>query len=137
MNIVELQEKIISLINRNVSQADIAKALNITPQTVSKRIKTDSQVTVTEINKVNSYFKIDLIGKNPTTTEETKQIIERIEKEVCLSANEVEFLEAFFSSKHERVSAVLYRKALYGDEDAVDICKRLLNNPALAEVFID
>lgn len=137
MNITELQSMIISLTNRNISQADISKALGVTPQTISKRIKTDSQITMAEINKINSYFKIDLLGRNPASSEEVKALVKSIEKSVTLSANEVEFLEAFFSAKNERVMAVIFRKAIYGDEDSIDICKRLLNNPQLASAFVD
>ncbi len=137
MNITELQAEIISLTNRNITQADIAKALCVTPQTISKRIKTDSQITMAEINKINSFFNVDLLGRNPASSEEVKALIKKIEKSVTLSANEIEFLEAFFSTKNERVMAVIFRKAIYGDEDSIDICKRLLNNPQLASVFVD
>jgi len=137
MNIIELQDRIITLTKRNISQADIAKAFGITPQTISKRIKTDSQVSMSELNKANSYFNIDLLGRNPATPEEVKGLIKEIENSFCLSANEIEFLEAFFSAKNERVAAILFRKAIYGDKDSLDICKRLLNNPDLASAFVD
>lgn len=137
MNISELQTEIIALTNRNISQADIAKALCVTPQTVSKRIKTDSQITMAEINKINSFFNVDLLGRNPASSEEVRALVKNVEKNITLSANEVEFLEAFFSAKNERVMAVIFRKAIYGDEDSIDICKRLLNNPQLASAFVD
>lgn len=137
MNISELQTEIIALTNRNISQADIAKALCVTPQTVSKRIKTDSQITMAEINKINSFFNVDLLGRNPASSEDVRALVKNVEKNITLSANEVEFLEAFFSAKNERVMAVIFRKAIYGDEDSIDICKRLLNNPQLASAFVD
>ena len=137
MNISELQEKIICLTNRNISQADIAKALGVTPQTISKRIKTDSQITAAEINKINVFFDIDLSGKTNISNDEIKLLVKSIEKTITLSANEIEFLEAFFSAKNERVAAIMFRKAIYGDEDSIDICKRLLNNPQLASAFVD
>ena len=137
MNISELQEKIICLTNRNISQADIAKALGVTPQTISKRIKTDSQITAAEINKINVFFDIDLSGKTNISNDEIKLLVKSIEKTITLSANEIEFLEAFFSAKNERVAAIMFRKAIYGDEDSIVICKRLLNNKQLAQAFID
>ena len=137
MNITELQSKLISLTNRNILQSDISKALGVTPQTISKRIKTDSQITMTEIDKINSYFKVNLLGENSTPNNDVKALVELIEKNITLSTNEVEFLKAFFSAKNERVTAVIFRKAIYGDKDAIDVCKRLLNNPQLASAFID
>ena len=137
MNISELQEKIICLTNRNISQADIAKSLGVTPQTISKRIKTDSQITAAEINKINVFFDIDLSGKTNISNDEIKLLVKSIEKTITLSANEIEFLEAFFSAKNERVAAIMFRKAIYGDEDSIVICKRLLNNKQLAQAFID
>ena len=78
-----------------------------------------------------------MLGRNPASSEEVKTLVKNIENNITLSANEVEFLEAFFSAKNERVMAVIFRKAIYGDEDSIDICKRLLNNPQLASAFVD
>ncbi len=62
MNLSDVQTNLQKLINMTVSQSEIAKALNVGRANVSLRIKNNSQVTQTEIKKIEKYFKIDLTG---------------------------------------------------------------------------
>lgn len=62
MKLNELIGLISSQTGKNISQAQLAEALGITRQTVNTRIKTESQVTVSEIEKVEKYFSIKLFG---------------------------------------------------------------------------
>ena len=45
-----------------VNQSMLADALGITRQTISNRIKNESEVTVSELKKAEEYFKINLMG---------------------------------------------------------------------------
>ncbi len=47
-----------------VNQSMIADILGVTRQTISNRIKTDSELTVAELIKIEDKFKIDLLGNN-------------------------------------------------------------------------
>lgn len=60
--------ELINLISKKtgltVSQAQLADAFGITRQTINTRIKNGSQVTVSEIKKVEEYFNITLFEQN-------------------------------------------------------------------------
>ena len=60
MNLSDVQTSLQKLINMTVSQSEIAKALNVGRANISLRIKNNSQVTQTEIKKIEKYFKVDL-----------------------------------------------------------------------------
>lgn len=47
-----------------VNQSLLAESLGITRQTVSNRIKNESQVTVSELKKIEKFFGIDLLNNN-------------------------------------------------------------------------
>ncbi len=47
-----------------VNQSMIAEILGVTRQTISNRIKTDSELTVAELIKLEEKFNIDLLGTN-------------------------------------------------------------------------
>ena len=61
-------EELLSIISQKtasyVNQSMLADALGITRQTVSNRIKNDSQVTVSELQKIEEFFNISLLGNN-------------------------------------------------------------------------
>ncbi|MCQ2753887.1 MAG: helix-turn-helix domain-containing protein [bacterium] len=63
-------EELLSIISQKtsnyVNQSMLADALGITRQTVSNRIKNDSQVTVSELQKIEDFFNISLLGNNST-----------------------------------------------------------------------
>lgn len=59
MKIIELKRIYLNLTGKEISQSDIARALSITRATISKRIKTNSELSNKEINKIAEYFKID------------------------------------------------------------------------------
>ncbi len=58
MNFPELQKKLISLTNRNITQTEIGESLGITRSTISTRFKTKSQLKTSELKKVAEYFDI-------------------------------------------------------------------------------
>lgn len=134
MNFTELQTTLQTLTNRTITQTEIGEALNITRSTVNTRIKRNSQLRVEELGKIETFFTVKL-PKNKKEKLDSTAIIELIQKHFPMSDNEKQFLEAFFSSKSTRVMSFLFRNALNGDEDASDICKRILNNPELAKAF--
>lgn len=62
MKLDELLEIISQKTGNGVNQSQLAECLGITRQTVSNRIKKDSQVTVSELKKAEEYFRITLFG---------------------------------------------------------------------------
>jgi len=64
---MKLDELIILISNKlgeNINQSQLADALGITRQTICTRIKNGSQVTVSEIEKVQEFFNIKLYEEN-------------------------------------------------------------------------
>ena len=61
MKIEELISLISSQIRTSINQSMLAESLGITRQTVSNRIKNESEVTVSELQRAEDYFKIKLL----------------------------------------------------------------------------
>ena len=84
MNFTELQEKLTYLTNRNISQSEIAKALDIGRSTVNIRTKTNSELKNSEIDKVISHFKVNkenlVIGTANTSV--TIPVLDKVEASV-------------------------------------------------------
>jgi len=64
MNLAELFDIISQKSGGAVNQSQLADCLGVTRQTVSNRIKNSSQVTVSELEKVEKYFKIPFFGSD-------------------------------------------------------------------------
>lgn len=64
MKIDELISLISSKTGSNINQTMLAESLGITRQTVSNRIKNESEVTVSELLKAEEFFKIKLNSMN-------------------------------------------------------------------------
>ena len=62
MKIEELISLVSSKLGRSVNQSMLAESLGITRQTICNRIKNESEVTVSELNKAEEYFNIKLFG---------------------------------------------------------------------------
>ena len=62
MKIEELISLVSSKLGRSVNQSMLAESLGITRQTISNRIKNESEVTVSELNKAEEFFNIKLFG---------------------------------------------------------------------------
>jgi len=61
----ELQQKLQNLIpNRRISQTEIANILNMTRANISLRVKNNSEVTVSELQKIENYYGISLYKNN-------------------------------------------------------------------------
>ena len=60
MKLEELISQISSRTKSNINQSMLADSLGITRQTVSNRIKNESEVTVTELKKAEEYFNVKL-----------------------------------------------------------------------------
>ncbi len=62
---MKLDELLSIISNRTattINQSMLADSLGITRQTISNRIKNESEVTVSELKKAEEYFKINLMG---------------------------------------------------------------------------
>ncbi len=76
---MKLNELIIIISNQlgeQINQSMLAESLGITRQTVSNRIKNDSEVTVSELNKAEEYFKIKLFSQNKNSLDESVTYID-------------------------------------------------------------
>lgn len=62
MKINELISEISALSGTQINQSMLADSLGITRQTVSNRIKNESEVTVSELKKAEKYFNINMLG---------------------------------------------------------------------------
>ena len=60
LNFKELQKDIISKTSRNITQSEIAKALNLDKFSISNKLRCEAQVTLDELKKVEDYFNISL-----------------------------------------------------------------------------
>ena len=60
MKLDELIKQISDKTGNIINQSALAESLGITRQTVSNRIKNESEVTVSELNRIEEYFKINL-----------------------------------------------------------------------------
>ena len=71
-------EELLTIISKQtgnyVNQSLLAESLGITRQTVSNRIKNESQVTVSELKKIEDYFGITLFKDNDNLQENIIQI---------------------------------------------------------------
>lgn len=61
MNFTELQADLQNLIpNHKITQMSIANVLNISRQTMNKRVKLNTEVTVSELETLERYFNVSL-----------------------------------------------------------------------------
>ena len=62
-------DELLSILSKRVgiavNQSMLADALGITRQTISNRIKNESEVTVSELKKVEEFFNINMFGEMP------------------------------------------------------------------------
>ena len=67
MKITELLDLVQNKISENVNQSMIAKALGVTRQTISNRIRNNSEITISELEKIQDFFKVKLISDAPVS----------------------------------------------------------------------
>ena len=70
MKLEELLTILSQKTNSYVNQSLLAESLGITRQTVSNRIKNDSQVTVSEIKRIEEFFDIKIFQENSNISED-------------------------------------------------------------------
>ena len=67
MKITELLDLVQNKISENVNQSMIAKALGVTRQTISNRIRNNSEITISELEKIQDFFNVKLISDAPVS----------------------------------------------------------------------
>ena len=63
MKLKNLTTLLTNTLGTPVNQSMLALSLGITRQTISNRIKNDSELTVSELSKIEKYFNVNLIHK--------------------------------------------------------------------------
>ena len=58
MKITELLDLVQNKISEGVNQSMIAKALGVTRQTISNRIRNNSEITISELEKIQDFFLV-------------------------------------------------------------------------------
>jgi len=58
----ELKQQLQNLTKDRVTQADIARILNTSLQAMNGRIKRDSEFKLSEIEKIQEYYNVSLVG---------------------------------------------------------------------------
>ena len=74
MKLDELLSIITKKTGERINQSLLAESLGITRQTVSNRIKNESQVTVSELKKIEEFFNINLFNETPCDGSEVTYI---------------------------------------------------------------
>lgn len=67
MKITELLDLVQNKMSESVNQSMLAKALGVTRQTISNRIRNNSEVTISELEKIQDFFGIKLISDAPVS----------------------------------------------------------------------
>lgn len=83
MNFIELQEDLQNLIpNFKITQMSIANVLNLSRQTMSKRVKLNTEVSVSELQKIENYFGVSLYksGNNSGERQNDTSIPDKVQK---------------------------------------------------------
>ena len=70
MKLKDILEILSNKINKPVSQSMLANSLEITRQTICNRIKNDSEITVSELKKIESFFNVKLFDTSISQTNE-------------------------------------------------------------------
>ena len=60
MDFIELQTILQKLTNKKILFSSIAEILNVTPANISKRAKTKSEITVSELQTLENYYGINI-----------------------------------------------------------------------------
>jgi len=106
MNILELQDLIQKKSGISVNQSMLANAFGVTRQTISNRIKNDSEITVSEFLKAEKYFDVNLFNNNPNN-----------------NAVEVEFYpDAFASCGNGTLTLSDAKESIMFDKQLFDCC---------------
>ena len=71
MKLTEILNLVQEKTKDTVNQSMIAKALNVTRQTISNRVRSNSELTISELEKIEDFFNIKLFGTS-TESDSTK-----------------------------------------------------------------
>ena len=135
MNLIELQDTLQNLTKAKITQEEIGKALGITRSTVNARMKSNSQLKIEELPKIEKHFGVDLT--NLKAAENFYTLSDKLLKIFEGSEQEKAMLEAILTSKPTRKTFVLFYRAINGEEEAVTITKSMLEKPEIVKVFLE
>lgn len=135
MNLIELQDTLQNLTKAKITQEEIGKALGITRSTVNARMKSNSQLKIEELPKIEKHFGVDLT--NLKAAENFYTLSDKLLKIFEGSEQEKAMLEAILTSKPTRKTFVLFYRAINGEEEAITIIKSMLEKPEIVKVFLE
>lgn len=116
MNFIELQEDLQNLIpNFKITQMSIANVLNLSRQTMSKRVKLNTEVSVSELQKIENYFGVSLYksGNNSGERQNDTSIPDKVQK--------FGYRLAEIQDKHEYLDKDMAKLLKISEEEYIDI----------------
>lgn len=134
MNIIELQALLSQIKKVKISQSDIALALGVTRSDISQKAKKDSVIPDKDIKKIEEFFDVSLTECLEKESDDFS--FETMKRKYDLDEKDVEFMQFLLTSTTERKFAYFFFEALKGNEDALEIITRLLNNPLLSKQLL-
>lgn len=135
MNLTELQQTLQNLTKAKITQEQIGNALGITRSTVNTRMKTNSQLKLEEIPKIEKHFGVTL--KHLQAADKFNELCKQVVLLLDGSDNEKEMTKTLLASKPMRKTFLIFFKALQGEESAISIVKSMLENKEIVKVFLE
>lgn len=135
MNLTELQQTLQNLTKAKITQEQIGNALGITRSTVNTRMKTNSQLKLEEIPKIEKHFGVTL--KHLQAADKFNELCSQVVALLDGSENEKEMTKTLLTSKPMRKTFLIFFKALQGEESAISIVKSMLENKEIVKVFLE
>lgn len=123
-----------SIKDRQVTQVDLANILEVTRATISKRIKTNSEVTVSELQKIQDYFEVSLL---PQRDQFPTQVINRGIEVDCMtidSGERINLIAKFNGLIEEEMAVIMeipfnrYKKLINGELPTIQELNKIKSN---------
>lgn len=109
MNILQLLEALQNLIpNKKITQAEIARVINSSRANVNDRIKRKSEVSVSELQKIEEYYNVQ-IYKSPVRQKSVERIVSEDNAKIWREefGDRLDMLQKYFEYSNEKMAEIL------------------------------